>query len=755
LKKRTSINSIPQIHKEKEMADFRKWLYALAPVALLAGLTVPASAQSTIVCTVQSATDNLVRIEGLTEQVGDVLLACTGGTPTAINQNVPSVNIQLFLNLAVTSKITAVTGSASTGGTTTFDEALLIMDEPNSSLHPATPLLNCGNTGAPDTSLSGPGVCQITSDGLPIDTYNGTPGHPNVFQGRQALNSLSNNSVVFNSVPFDPPGSNTRFIRITNVRVDANALGVSAPTVQIPITMGIGSSGLGSLPLSFLSLTVATAQQGVTATILSKNLGFAQCVGVNTGLLTSAGVPKSSTTSTFASVGSTGTGVRFVEGFSNSWKVKNIAGVLANGTYNLATNGDAYTYDHTTTIIPANDMTQNVPGTNYYTESGFMSPGGTVANPAPNPPLGFQNFGGSGTTTTSGGAAFVDATTNIPAAGVASQGTRLAVSLQGVPNGLYLWVSPVIFLYRQGQSYATPDADNGAASGVMVLVATDGVTGANPGSGTSFAQSGTSVTSHSLFPVATSNGAALIVYEILFTDPFSNEYADVPIVVSYLPQLTQNAPIGLPQPYQIGTAAGGFAPFYTPPTGATASSSLPIPRFVFTGAYNPLLEVVKCSCNLLFPYVTQAPGYDTGIAIANTTADPYGTAGQYGAVTFNSYNGSTSTPIPQCTNTTSPGSCTGTLTTLGPGQVLTYTLYNGSTQWGLNNSAVGFTGYIIVQAQFQYCHAFAFIGGLGGGPAVNSTTNGLSEGYLALVLDAPLWTTPGARTGLNNESLGQ
>src|SRR5215469_17386238 len=42
LKKRTSINSNPRIYKEKEMADFRKWLYALAMVALILGLTVPA-----------------------------------------------------------------------------------------------------------------------------------------------------------------------------------------------------------------------------------------------------------------------------------------------------------------------------------------------------------------------------------------------------------------------------------------------------------------------------------------------------------------------------------------------------------------------------------------------------------------------------------------------------------------------------------------------------------------------------------------
>ena len=77
------------------------------------------------------------------------------------------------------------------------------------------------------------------------------------------------------------------------------------------------------------------------------------------------------------------------------------------------------------------------------------------------------------------------------------------------------------------------------------------------------------------------------------------------------------------------------------------------------------------------------------------------------------------------------------------GQVLTYTLYNGSAQWGLDNRGAGFTGYMIAQTQFQYCHAFAFIGGLGGGPSVNSSTNGLSEGYLALVLDRLAPSRPG------------
>jgi len=57
VEKRTSINSIRNIHKEKEMADFRKWLMAFAVVALLLGLGVSASAQTgqPFTCTAQAA----------------------------------------------------------------------------------------------------------------------------------------------------------------------------------------------------------------------------------------------------------------------------------------------------------------------------------------------------------------------------------------------------------------------------------------------------------------------------------------------------------------------------------------------------------------------------------------------------------------------------------------------------------------------------------------------------------------------------
>jgi hypothetical protein len=775
--KRTSINSIPKIHKEKEMADFRKWLFALAVVALLAGLTVPASAQTTTVCTIQSATDNLARAEGYTELVGDVLLACTGGTPTAAGQPIPQITIQIFLSQNVTSKITGVTGSSSTGSSV-FLEALLIIDEPNSTLNPNVPLLNCGYSAAlaNDGSLSGPGVCSIISNTNTAVTgnsspnqYNGSAGHPNVFQGRQALSG--NNSVVFQGVPFDPPGTTTRYLRFTNVRANANGAGIAQANQTSVITMGIASSGNNVLQLSIASQAVATVLKGLTSSTVYANTSFAQCISQAKGLLTASPEPIFGSSSTCGSSSCNGPTnntftsgfanpmIRFSEGFSSSWKVKNVAftvGTLGgNGVYTGGTAGsDAYSYSGNTINYPT-DVDQNVPGVSYNSESGLTFPS-TAQAPTPNPPPGFQTAGPVGGGANTQQYAFSNGSgngnTGFASVGIATQGTRLAAALANVPNGLSVYVSPVIFLWRQGTTYTSgPNqlSTNGVSpTGVMVLTTT-----ASDGSGVYNPPTGLTTTAQPLQPVTVTNGSALVVYEVLFTDVFTLEYADVPFVVSYASALSSNAPIGLPQPNVTATYATGFAPFYSTSAATLASSSLPVPRFVFTGAATNLFGIVKCSCNLLFPYVTQAPGYDTGIAIANTTADPYGTTNQFGSIQFWYYGTLTNggaAPGTQCTNTASPGTCPGT-TPVGAGQVLTYTLYNGSAQWGLDNRGAGFTGYLIAQAQFQYCHAFAFIGGLGGGPAVNSSTNGLSEGYLALVLD--VGQLP--RTNITGETLGQ
>src|SRR5277367_959989 len=159
LTRRTSINSILEIHKEKEMADFRRLFYALALVALLAGFTVPASAQpAPFQCSTTAAVPPTVRAEGWTELVGDLTLNCSGGTPTPAGTVVPPVDITVSISTNLTSRLLS-------GGV--WSEALLIIDEPHSAASPGRWILNCGSAGAPDNGNSGPDVCAIVSTGNP------------------------------------------------------------------------------------------------------------------------------------------------------------------------------------------------------------------------------------------------------------------------------------------------------------------------------------------------------------------------------------------------------------------------------------------------------------------------------------------------------------------------------------------------------------------------------------------------------------
>ncbi|MBZ5604800.1 MAG: hypothetical protein LAO79_21085, partial [Acidobacteriia bacterium] len=448
------------------MADFRKLFYALAMVAMIVGLSIPASAQSGAVTCNAFTTPTLARAEGYAELVGDYIMQCAGGTPTPPGQAVPSVNVTVFLSTNVTSKLTASSSSV-------FDEALLLVDEPNSQTNPTRPVLNCGNfslatfNGAPDNGPSGPGVCEIvapssntaTFPGLsnPAATYDGTPGvqgastngngnfgficdgannaafpgnqptgggafvnpagkdpgfdqygcgRPNVFQGRlgTAQNTGQNSIVVFAGVPFDPPGTvTTRTLRITNVRADAEFLGVTSTFTQTAILMSVSFTGTTFVQVNNFSgqqLTVATVLRGLSVLSDGKGdvavpqLGFLQCLSENPKLFAGTATTGDNRTDGYAQPQ-----VTFVEGFQNAWKTKNVSflqtnvvpntgGTVGNGTFSLGAT------QYLGTINYPGDLAQNATGSNYNTESGWewvatgagQALGSAQQVPNPNPP---------------------------------------------------------------------------------------------------------------------------------------------------------------------------------------------------------------------------------------------------------------------------------------------------------------------------------------------------------------------------------
>ena len=185
-------------------------------------------------------------------------------------------------------------------------------------------------------------------------------------------------------------------------------------------------------------MTIAQVEVGMTTQVFGFT-GFLQCVGTDTVSDKSASSPFYSGSGLPIGTGpgqspTGGMDIRVLENFATAWKEKNISGHLANGTFN----GSIYTYNGGL-AAPNVDDAQNVPGVVYDTESGFEYNSGTPV-PSPNPLAGL----GTGAATNLGRPLF-DASTNIQAAGVASQGTRIAVQVSTpLPNGALLFFPIVV-----------------------------------------------------------------------------------------------------------------------------------------------------------------------------------------------------------------------------------------------------------------------------------------------------------------------
>jgi len=112
--------------------------------------------------------------------------------------------------------------------------------------------------------------------------------------------------------------------------------------------------------------------------------------------------------------------------------------------------------------------------------------------------------------------------------------------------------------------------------------------------------------------------------------------------------------------------------------------------------------------NLLYTFMTNVGGFDTGFSISNTGLDPFGTA------------------LPACPNNV----CECVLNFYGGGNsipVHTPGIPPGATHTDLVSVRVpGFTGYMIATCNFPYAHGFAFISDVG--------ARNLAMGYLATVI---------------------
>jgi uncharacterized protein (TIGR03437 family) len=224
----------------------------LAAVALAQPVFTPPP----FTCVANADTPPTLRTEGLTELIGDLVLQCTGGTPTPAGQIVPPVKISLMLNTNVTSRLLP----------TGLSDALLLIDEPG-----ANNLRVCTDPPCSQTA-TGNGSTPTTA--------------PNVY-----LSPLvSANLVEWNGVPIDAPGTvGIRVVRLTNVRANANQLGLNGQLGTTPITGFVQITGNPAITVTNPQQTLATAVPGLGFGVLPGSFQF--CGGFNGNQIFSESTP--------------------------------------------------------------------------------------------------------------------------------------------------------------------------------------------------------------------------------------------------------------------------------------------------------------------------------------------------------------------------------------------------------------------------------------------------------------------------------
>jgi hypothetical protein len=144
-------------------------------------------------------------------------------------------------------------------------------------------------------------------------------------------------------------------------------------------------------------------------------------------------------------------------------------------------------------------------------------------------------------------------------------------------------------------------------------------------------------------------------------------------------------------PFQINPVAGNFPRFANAPITAT------------------VVRMRQAQTDLLIPFAVRSVGFDTGIAIANTSDDPHDSnrdADNSGTImlTFMPQTGSSFTLT---TSGTGPGTGLGSGGVLGAGR--TWSVLLSELMGAVTGAPTSFTGQIYVRTNFTLAHGSAFV----------------------------------------------
>jgi len=615
------------------MADFRKLLLALIAGALIFGTVASAADFS---CQM-SANPTLVRSEGVADFVGDVMLSCSGTLPQL------GANEAIVANIRMTLAPGAVVTSKLLESARKISEATLVLD------------------GAGWRDFGGfldPGDFMRHPKGY--QTLNSSPAMPTPFQdGSQNIYQaiqISDTELEWQGVVLVGPGSVatpvtnvTRSILLTNVRVNAQGLGVGAPIyAQVNVTSPTAFPVFGNS-----SLLVANIRQGLTVAHSGNSIK-------NCDLIPNGSISFTTT---------------FTEG---------VGGGSFGTAFKPRLNGRTNAAQHF------------APGTGFFDESGYN-------------PVGFASGGGL----LNGGVLDVNSSlVALSSIGLASQGTQFGITLTNVPSGLTFSNSDVVATATNGMTVVSNSTTTSGSTVNIVLE----VTGFTQVLGS--------------YPAETNQDVVTVVV--------TGRYAAPPVV-------------------GVATAHGRFLPnasYFT----AVLESVDKVPRFVDSSIVPDAAVITitqSCKTMLLFPYLTSSAGYNSGIAITNSSVDPFGAAVVAGLIQFpTSAYGVTKPQAGACTlyfygqsNLTALTAAQATQTIIevpAGGQFITnlavgakgyvYDRAGGKTAaCNTSGTPVGntcpdmpaFVGYMIANCNFQFAHGFAF---------VTDTGSDRTMGYLAMVI---------------------
>jgi hypothetical protein len=145
---------------------------------------------------------------------------------------------------------------------------------------------------------------------------------------------------------------------------------------------------------------------------------------------------------------------------------------------------------------------------------------------------------------------------------------------------------------------------------------------------------------HPVVLTADSTGRYTAIWEVTNSNPSATDVLTFGVYVTYTPGSATTAnPYGtpitdLPVGVKINDVQMSMAPepsngLFTITNGTQGQN--PIPKFISIGTYEGrFLTVNLCQTTLLYPFVTSYAGFDTGIAVANTSTDPWNTIHQTG-----------------------------------------------------------------------------------------------------------------------------